>query len=394
MLKHLFILIWNKRKQNFLFLSELLVSFLVIFAVFSFLVYYFQNYKKPLGFEYEKVWSIHFTNSVKIKNMDSLSMYYDNLRKTLKSLPQIEKVSFSGANIPYSNNNSTTGLTNNGKKYNRINNYRVENEYKDLWKMKLVEGRWYNEQDITSTYIPMVINESLKEEMFGKGPATGKLIGSLEDKIKWKVIGVTADMKANGDFYPAGPAIYAKVDTSAYRWMRNALIKVSPGADAAFESRLYKLLSGTLKNSNIEITHLTDMRKSKNEATIIPMIIFMIIAGFLMINVALGLFGVLWYNINKRRSEIGLRRAIGAGGKSVSYQLVYESLILATMSLTAGCFFAIQFPLLNVFDIPASVYLTAILLAMIFIYMLVFLCSLYPGKQAAAIHPAIALHEE
>jgi len=34
------------------------------------------------------------------------------------------------------------------------------------------------------------------------------------------------------------------------------------------------------------------------------------------------------------------------------------------------------------------------LLAITFIYLLVFLCSLYPGRQAAAIYPAVALHEE
>jgi putative ABC transport system permease protein len=102
----------------------------------------------------------------------------------------------------------------------------------------------------------------------------------------------------------------------------------------------------------------------------------------------------LVYCGNKRRGEIGLRRAIGASGRSVSYQLVSEALILATLSLIVGCFFAVQFPLLGVFDLPASVYLIAMLLAVIFIYLLVFGCSLYPGKQAAGIHPAIALHEE
>jgi putative ABC transport system permease protein len=110
--------------------------------------------------------------------------------------------------------------------------------------------------------------------------------------------------------------------------------------------------------------------------------------------VALGLFGVLWYNINKRRGEIGLRRAIGATGNAVSTQLVSEALILATFSLIIGSFFAVQFPLLNVFDLPAVVYLIALGLAVIFIYILVFICSLYPGKQAAAIYPAVALHEE
>jgi putative ABC transport system permease protein len=103
---------------------------------------------------------------------------------------------------------------------------------------------------------------------------------------------------------------------------------------------------------------------------------------------------MLWYNINKRRGEIGLRRAVGASGRSVSAQLVSESLILATLSLIIGTFFEIQFPLLNVFDLPADVYITAIILSILFIYLLVFICSLYPGKQAAAIYPAVALHEE
>jgi len=113
-----------------------------------------------------------------------------------------------------------------------------------------------------------------------------------------------------------------------------------------------------------------------------------------MINVSLGLFGVLWYNINKRKGEIGLRRAVGATGRSVSGQLMGESLVLATFSLFVGCFFAVQFPLLNVLDLPAGIYVTAIGLSVLFIYTLVFICSLYPGKQAAAIYPAVALHED
>ena len=55
---------------------------------------------------------------------------------------------------------------------------------------------------------------------------------------------------------------------------------------------------------------------------------------------------------------------------------------------------AVQFPLLNVFDLPASIYITALLFAIAFIYILVTLCALYPGKQAASIFPAVALHEE
>ena len=197
-----------------------------------------------------------------------------------------------------------------------------------------------------------------------------------------------------GDFAVTEPGLYNRTDTGSYRWLGSILLKVTPGADAAFESQLYKILANYLKSSNVEIEHLDNKLKTANYWYLVPMIVLLIVAGFLIVNVALGLFGVLWYNISRRRGEIGLRRAIGASGKSVSAQLVTESMILATMSLTIGSFFAIQFPLLNVFDLPAAVYFTAMVLSVLFIYILVFICSLYPGKQAASIYPAVALHEE
>ena len=75
-------------------------------------------------------------------------------------------------------------------------------------------------------------------------------------------------------------------------------------------------------------------------------------------------------------------------------QLVGEALLVATLSLVMGSFFAIQFPLLNVFDLSSGTYFIALGLSIVFIYLLVLVCALYPGKQAAAIYPAVALHED
>jgi len=71
-----------------------------------------------------------------------------------------------------------------------------------------------------------------------------------------------------------------------------------------------------------------------------------------------------------------------------------EALVLSTISLIVGSFFALQFPLLNIFDLPALTYLIAQGLAIAFIYLLVMICAFYPGRQAAAIYPAVALHED
>ncbi len=394
MLKHLFKLIWNKRKQNFLVLSEILVSFLVIFALFSFLTFYYQNYTKPLGFEYRRVWAVNYDNDGVTKNTDSLQIFYRSLKNSLRAMPQIEEVTFSGASFPYSNSNMSTSVNKDGKRYDWVNLYTDAEDYVKVWNVKLLAGRWFSENDRVTKNKSIIINESLETAIFGNGSAVGQLLSDYENKNSMNVIGVVQDIKANGDYWPAGNAMFTVSDTSDLRNANNILIKVSENASAAFESELYKFMTSTFKNSAIGIEHLTEMRDAKNEVTTLPMIIFIIIAGFLIINVALGLFGVMWYNISKRKGEIGLRRAIGARGNSVSYQLVQEALILATLSLAVGCFFAVQFPLLNVFNVPSSVYLIAILLAVIFIYLLVFACALYPGKQAAVIHPAIALHEE
>ncbi|HEY2580971.1 MAG TPA: ABC transporter permease [Mucilaginibacter sp.] len=393
MFKHLFKLIWNKKKQNFLLMSEMLISFMVIFAVFTLVVYYYNNYKKPLGFDYRNRWIISYNNANKTTNTDSLNLFYETLRQNINSMPQVKGVTFTSDNVPFTQNTNGEQTTHNGKR-EQTDRYTVDDNYKDVLNLQVVEGRWFNKQDVVGKYRPIVINTTLKQAFFGDGKAVGELVGDYNEKNTMRVIGVVTDVKAKGDYAAAGPGIYQRTDTGSYRWLGKMLVKVTSGADANLEGKLYKTLANYMKNSDVEIEHMVNKRTSINYFTLVPMIVLLIVACFLIINVAMGLFGVLWYNINKRRGEIGLRRAVGATGRSVSSQLVAEAMILATFSLIIGSFFAIQFPLLNVFNLPASVYLIALFLSVTFIYLLVLVCSLYPGKQAAAIYPAVALHEE
>lgn len=393
MFKHLFKLMWNKKKQNFLLMSEMLISFLVIFAVFTLVVYYYNNYKKPMGFDYDNRWAISYNNGNKSNNTDSLNLFYETLKQTINSMPQVKGVTFCSDNVPLFQN-TNGGQTTFHKIKEQTDMYTVDDNYKDVLNLQLVEGRWFDKQDAAAKYKPVIINNTLKEEFFGNGTAVGQLIGDYGDKNKMKVIGVVNTVKAKGDYAATKPGVYYRTDTGSFRWLGKMIVKVTPDADAAFEGKLYKTLANYMKNSDVEIDHLVNKRTSINYFTLIPMMVLLIVACFLIINVAMGLFGVLWYNINKRRGEIGLRRAVGATGKSVSSQLVAEAMILTTFSLIVGSFFAIQFPLLNVFELPASIYLIALLLSVLFIYLLVLVCSLYPGRQAAAIYPAVALHEE
>jgi len=61
MIKHLFKMVWNRKRTNFLITVEIFFSFLVLFTVILFGVYYTDNYRQPLGFSYQNVLNISIT---------------------------------------------------------------------------------------------------------------------------------------------------------------------------------------------------------------------------------------------------------------------------------------------------------------------------------------------
>jgi len=392
MFTHLLRLIWNKKKQNALLMLELFFSFIGLFVLFTFLLYPYNNYKLPTGFEPKDVWVVNSHTEDQIEDIDSLQIVRESIRKVLLSMDKVEDVSYSGSNIPFSGNGSNTDFTYNGKQ-TWANVYTTDDRYLNVMGMELLEGRWFNNDDVASKDRPAVINVALKEKLFGGDDALGKVVGSdISDRMK--IIGVVADTKDESPFEVARPALFHRLDTSNMRHHDTIVIKVKPDTDAIFEGTVAKALANTMKTSNLEIEHITAMMEKKKSQIFIVVTVLAIVAGFLLINVALGIFGVLWYNINRRRSEIGLRRAVGATGNAISTQLVSEAVLLATLSILLGTFFAIQFPLLNMGDLPAKNYYIAIVLSTLVIYLLVIICAFYPGKQAAGIYPATALHED
>ena len=392
MFKHLFRLIWNKKKQNFLLILEIFLSFLGLFAGATFVLYPINNYKIPLGLNDENVWIIDLKTLNNVEDIDSLKTFRQSVKNVMLSMKEVEDVSYSSLNIPFSGHGITMGATHHNKEaWGSV--FTTEDNYADILGLKMLEGRWFSDDDNTAKERPAVINATMKEELFPDGNAVGEII-DMKMIGKLKVVGVVNDFKYESEAEIPPPGIFTRVDTINMRERTSMILKVSSAADPAFESRVHKTLSNIMKDADIEIQHLSDMREERNGNMRIPLIIFLIIACFLIINVALGIFGVLWHNIHKRRGEIGLRRAIGATGNDISRQLVTEAVLLATLAVLLGSFFAIQFPLLKVGALPVKNYVIALIFSVVFIYALVIVCAIYPGKQAAAIYPADALHED
>jgi len=392
MLNHLFKLIWNRRKKNVLLILEILFSFFVMFAVFTFAVYYFQNYRLPYGFDYERVWTVNYPPG-DINQADSLRSFRESVNKLIISMPQVERAGFTSNNTPFGPVGFAYGseVSYQGKTF-RPDRYMADENYANVLGVTMTEGRWLSKSDSAAKEPAAVINVALRVKLFGSENALGKLI-SVNGR-NMRISGVANDLKDKADFIRPGMAIYLPYRDSGSNTASSILIKVRQGAGATFESSLYKTLSRSLANGNVNIEHLDQKKKLSNNIALVPLLILIIIACFFIINAGLGFFGVLWYNIVIRREEIGLRRALGATGNAVSKQMAGEALMLSSLALVLGTFLVIQFPLLNVFDLPASTYLISLILSVLFIYTLTLLCAFYPAKLSANIYPADALREE
>ena len=127
----------------------------------------------------------------------------------------------------------------------------------------------------------------------------------------------------------------------------------------------------------------------------VGILILGLVAGFLIVMVGLGLVGVLWLSVTRRTAELGLRRAMGASGVSVRWQIVGELWALTAIAVTVGSAIYLQLPLLGAqFDFGWPEYLGGAALATLFIYAFVTFCGLYPAWLATRVQPAAALQYE
>ena len=392
MIRHLFKLIWNRKKSNFLLITEIFFCFLVLFGVLSLVVYNVRNYNKPLGFKYDNVWLLTMR-----PNTDSTALIRQNMEQVLqraKSFEEVESVSLTSSNAPFSFSQMSNNVTYNNKSI-LANFYEVQDDFDEVMQLQVSRGRWFAPQDDASRHIPVVLNEVMRQQLFGDEEPLGKLIPQ-NDSTNFQVVGVVAHFRPSSEYAAEEPAFFTRImlpKNEKAIW-NEMLIRVKPGTGIAFEEKMVKEFSGIAKDWTLEVTTMEKMRQNKEKLAMVPLIALGVVCGFLIFNVALGLFGVLWYNISRRNSEIGLRRALGASSGQVYRQFIGEVLVLATFGLLLGVAFAVQFPLLQVFQVESAVYFIALGIAVAVIYLLAAGCAFYPSRQAAAIHPAIALHEE
>jgi len=395
---HLIKLIWNRRKRNFVTSLGIFISFLVLFLVMVLIVKTMGNYVKPIGYETDNVWFITF---------DWIDHTEEEIKETLLLVnqaldvePEIEEYAYSRAYIY-----SPLVMSASNFSYEDVAlNCHIawgDADLADVLSMPLDQSEWFDEQtnpDLLEESI--VVTQMLVDDFFSDGVGVGKVLECGEERFK--IIGVIDEFRNASKFSNSRRVVIRQMihnadifaDIGESMGLR-ILLKVNGSMSAENEMKLIKTLKGIASDWSFDVRELNSIKKSATLWTLVLPGVLVIICVFMLVNVGLGLFGIIWYQTDRRKSEIGLRRALGAPSYKIYRQIIGEALVLTTFSLLWGSLFALQFPLLKVIpDIETGTYLKAYLLAVLIIYIITFFCALYPSQKATHIEPAIALHYE
>lgn len=392
MIAHLFKLMWKRRKSNFLIILEIFLSCFVLFLLISFMGYRYNNYSEPLGFSYDNIVALEISHEN--SSIDSSKKEIDKIIARLKSMPEIQDITLSKNAIPfkYGYTHEVELTVNNVSE--KVFQWDADDKFKEVMGLNILKGRWFQTKDNGLRAKSIVINSALQEKFFGEESAINKEI--VIDKEPYVVVGLVDIYRKNlnDEIKPGFFLRYNVEDTTSVTG--DILIKSKQGDVFALEEKLAKEVNSIINPDDwkINISSLQAYKEADLKDNFSTAALNFIIYGFLIINIAMGLFGVLWNNINLRKSELGLRRAMGATSGQIYKQILGEVLVLTTFGVVPALIFMIQFPLLNFLGFAPNIYITGIMLSIPIIYVFTTVCALYPSSQAAKIQPATALHEE
>jgi predicted permease len=289
---------------------------------------------------------------------------------------------------------------------------RVSAHYLEALSVPIVRGRSFSEQD-TATSLPVaVVNQTFANRFFPKQDAVGKHFG-IDDvaySSSFEIVGVFKDFKMNNPRDEIRP-VFLRPMTQRFNGYKEDVF-IGGEVQSMFANSILlrfdrpqqdvgELVRRTLASFDPNLT-VIDLRSldaqvagNFNQDRLIARLttLFGIVA---LVLACVGLYGVTAYFVARRRSEIGIRMALGATRtgvvglvlRTVLWQIGLGLAVGIPCALLAGHLMQSQLYGVGAYDPVALIGATSIL----------FICALVagflPARRAASIEPMKALRTE
>jgi predicted permease len=353
---------------------------------------------------------------------------HQQLLERLAAIPGVRSVAL--AQMPpisggsWSSSISLSGYTP-GPKENMVSVLnRVTGRYFETAGISIVAGRAISDADTANTLKVAVVSETLAKHYFPHGQAIGKVLTIDMDSVRgpWQIVGIARDTRPGNPrdtdpvrmtYIPLAqidPYLPGKVGKTA-AGAASATSQLDENQNCYANTMLLRTTGDPSKtiaslrsavaevNPNLPLLEITTIREqvsnliSHDELISTLTSLFSLLALLLA---AIGLYGVMSYNVVRRTNEIGIRLALGAQASSVVKMILGESVLL----LAAGTVLGLPLALLatrlirqQMFGLDPLDPLT-FALALLVIAGTTLITGWLPARRAAKVDPVIALRCE
>jgi len=261
-----------------------------------------------------------------------------------------------------------------------------------------IAGRDFNEHDTLHAPLVAVINESMASKFFGSPlSAVGKTFWNGWNEISRpiQIVGVVKDTKYTS-LRAEGEAIayYPLSQLPPMRWANFVLRANGPAAS------LIQSVKAAVDEVNHDITLQFRTLSVQLDESLGRECLLATLSGFFgalaLALAVIGLYGVMSYNVARRRNEIGIRMALSAEQPRVLRMVLGEVAILLVAGLALGLAVAVfSTRLLASFlyrlepNDPTTLVTACVVLAVSAV-----VAGLLPARRAANLDPMTALREE
>jgi putative ABC transport system permease protein len=258
----------------------------------------------------------------------------------------------------------------------------------------LLKGRAFTERDTSQSPATILINETLARRFFPEEDPIGKRLIAFNSPRE--IAGVVGDARQGALNLPPSPEIYFPNTQRAFGQQVSLVVRTN--VDPASLSDAVRRAAQSV-NPDAPVFRVRTMREvmagsmAQERFNTILMTLFAVVA---MLLAAIGLYGVMAYNVTQRAREIGVRVALGAQSADVLRLVVGQGLRLVALGLALGLMTALALTRLMkklLFEVsatdPAPYAGVALLLALVAL-----LACWIPARRATKVDPMIALRCE
>ena len=289
------------------------------------------------------------------------------------------------------NNNSPTTLSGVSSDYLKIRNYEID------------DGVMFDDAADRMAKV-CVIGQTVVQNLFAGENPIGKTI--RYKSIPLKVIG-TLKSKGSGDFgQDNDDVIFTPYQTVMRRFSATTNIRqiyansIGEGyADKATEeimNILKERRSWTKPTDPFRVFTQEEMIETITSTSDLISLVLTIIAGISLFVGGIGIMNIMYVSVTERTKEIGLRMAIGARGRDIMLQFLFESVIISLLGGVIGIAIGIVASevVKNAFNMPMSVSVMSVAVSFGVCFVTGVFFGWYPARKASRLDPIEALRFE